>query len=330
MTYVIGIDAGGTKTHALAARLDGTITGFGSSGPGSYEIVGIPKAKESNLDAITQALDQSGASPDEVEFGCFALAGADFEPEDFDLLTDAMTELEVCRKVLVKNDAIAGLRAGVTKPYGICVIMGTGFNGAGIGKDGTEIRYFSQGPLFGDIGGGAAIARESLFHAMRAYDGRGRHTVLMQMAMDHWGAKDMEQLARILYWNKEAAKQIPGMCPKVFDAAYDGDEVAIGIVRKFGVEAGVAANAIIKRLDLQHDEIEVVLAGSVFKGKGPLMLDVVNSTIHAVAPKAKAVTPKYEPVVGALIIALEKMGIAFGGDVAERLDASVPEELRRD
>ncbi len=329
MSYVIGIDAGGTKTHALAARLDGTIVGFGSSGPGSYEIVGIDPAKASILDAITQALEQGGESADEVELGCFALAGADFEPEDFDLLIEAMENLQVCKKVMVKNDAIAGLRAGVSKPYGICVIMGTGFNGAGIGKDGTEIRYFSQGPLFGDVGGGAAIARESLFHAMRAYDGRGPQTVLMQMAMDHWGAADMEQLARILYWDKSAAKKIPGMCPKVFDAAYDGDAVAIGIVRKYGQEAGISANAIIKRLGLQHDEIEVVLAGSVFKGKGPLMLDVVNSTIHEVAPKAKAVTPKYEPVVGAVIIALEKMGVVFEGQVSANLDASVPEELRR-
>ena len=330
MSYVIGIDAGGTKTHALAAGIDGAVTGFGSSGPGSYEIVGIDPAKASILDAITQALDQSGASTDEVEFGCFALAGADFEPEDFDLLTNAMQELEVCKKALVKNDAIAGLRAGVSRPYGICVIMGTGFNGAGIGKDGTEIRYFSQGPLFGDIGGGAAIARESLFHAMRAYDGRGKATMLVDMALKHWGAKDMEQLARILYWDKPALKKIPGMCPKVFDAACAGDEVAIGIIRKFGEEAGVAANAIIKRLGLENDSIEVVLAGSVFKGKGPLMLDVVNRTIHAVAPMAKVVTPRYEPVVGALILALEGAGIPFKGKVAKNLDASVPAELRRD
>lgn len=327
--YVIGIDAGGTKTHALAARTDGAITGFGSSGPGSYEIVGMEKAKESNLDAIMQALNQSGASTNEVEFGCFALAGADFEPEDFDLLTNAMEELQVCKKVLVKNDAIAGLRAGVTKPYGICIIMGTGFNGAGIGKDGTEIRYFSQGPLFGDIGGGAAIARESLFHVMRAYDGRGKATMLTEMALKHWNAENVEQLARILYWQKQSLKKISGMCPKVFDAAYKGDEVAINIVRKFGEEAGVAANAIIKRLGLERDPIEIVLAGSVFKGKGPLMLDTVNGTIHAVAPKAKIVTPKYEPVVGALILALERSGIPFKGKVARNLDASVPDELRR-
>ena len=327
--YVIGIDAGGTKTHALVARIDGTVVGFGSGSAGSYEVVGIDKAKESNLAAIEEALSKSGTPREDIELGCFALAGADFYPEDFDMLTKAMEDLGVCKKVVVKNDSIAGLRAGVHRPYGVCIIMGTGFNGAGIGKDGTEIRYFSEGYIFGDMGGGGAIARDALFHAMRAYDGRGKQTVLMQAALDHWGAKDMEQLARTLYYNKESLKKIASFCPKVFEAAHAGDDVACGIIRRFGEEAGIAANAIIRRLEFENDEFEVVLAGSVFKGKGPLMMDTIASIIRPVAPKAKIITPRYEPVVGSLMLALESMGVPIEGEVERSLDASMPDELRR-
>ena len=327
--YVIGIDAGASKTYCLAARVDGTITGFGQALAGSYEVAGIEKAKENILASVEESLAQSGASPDEVEFGCFALAGADFYPEDFDMLTTAMQELGVCRKVLVKNDAIAGLRAGITRPYGVVVIMGSGFNGAGIGKDGTEIRYFAEGFIFGDVGGGGQIGRESLYHAFRGWDGRGKPTSLAKRALEHFEAKDMEQLARILYYNRESWKKIFGLCPVVFEEACEGDEVACEIIRKMGEEAGVSANAIIRRLGLEHDEFEVVLAGSVFKGKGPLMLDVVKSVVHGVAPRAQVITPRYEPVVGALILALEAAGIPFEGPASDNLDRTVPQELRR-
>ncbi|MCL6518235.1 MAG: kinase [Armatimonadetes bacterium] len=330
MQYVIGVDGGATKTFALVAQTDGTIVGFGKSGCGSYEMAGIEAAKSNILDAIEQALSQKDTPRNAVELGCFALAGADFYPEDFDLLEKAMRELGVAKQVIIRNDSIAGLRAGTFRPYGVCIIMGTGFNGAGIGKDGTEVRFFGEGYIFGDLGGGGAIARDALFHAMRAYDGRGKPTVLMQKALDHWGAKDMEELARILYYNKESLKKISPFCPKVFEAAFDGDEVAQGIIRKFGEEAGISANALIRRLGFENEEFECVMAGSVFKGKGTLMMDTVRSIVLPVAPKARVITPRYEPVVGALMLALEAAGVQIEGNAQFRLDNSVPNELKRE
>ena len=147
--------------------------------------------------------------------------------------------------------------------------------------------------------------------------------------MEYYEAESMEQLARTLYYNRESLKRVFGLCPIVFEEACAGDEVARGIIRKMGEEAGVSANAIIRKLGLQDDEFEVVLAGSVFKGKGSLLLDTVKSVVLPVAPKAEVITPRYEPVVGALIIALDAAGVRVEGQVAENLDRSVPEELRR-
>lgn len=329
MDYVIGIDGGASKTFCLAATIDGTITGFGKAGVGSFEMAGIDRAKESILSAVEQSLEQSGASKDEVEFGCFALAGADFYPEDFDMLSKAMGELGVAKKLSIRNDSVAGLRGGISRPYGVCIAMGSGFNGVGIGKDGQEVRFFGEGYIFGDLGGGGAIARDALFHAMRAHDGRGKPTVLTQIVLDHWEAKDMEALARTLYYNRESWKKIHSLCPKVFEAACAGDEVASEIIRRYGEEAGISSNALIRRLGLENDEFEVVLAGSVFKGQGTLMIDTVKRLVQPVAPKADVITPRYEPVVGALMLALEGMGIAVEGEALRNLDASVPSELRR-
>ena len=330
MKYVIGVDGGASKTFCLAARMDGSIAGFGRSGPGSYEVVGLDAAKASILESVEQSLSQSGVSKADAEFGCFALAGADFYPEDFDMLTAAVEELRVAKKVSVKNDAIAGLRAGIRRPYGVCIIMGSGFNGAGIDRDGAEVRYIAEGHIFGDVGGGHSIARDVLHHAFRAWDGRGKATALQQKVLEHFEAKNMDELARTLYYDTDSRRKIPSLCPAAFDAACEGDEVACEIIRKFGTEAGISANALISRLGLEADEIEVVLAGSVFKGRGTLILDVVKETVNPVAPRAQVVTPRYEPVVGAVMLALEGAGVRVESDVEDRLDKGVPQELRRD
>lgn len=100
MEYVIGVDGGATKTFALVAQTNGTIVGFGKSGCGSYEMAGIETAKSNILEAVEQALYQRNISKSEVELGCFALAGADFYPEDFELLEKAMKELGVAKRLL--------------------------------------------------------------------------------------------------------------------------------------------------------------------------------------------------------------------------------------
>jgi len=329
VSHVIGVDAGGTKSFCLAARLDGTIVGFGKAGPGSYEVVGLETAKINILKCVERALHQGGALKGEVRHGVFALAGADFYPEDFEMLTQAMEDLHIAAKCTVKNDSIAGLRAGIRRPFGVCIIMGSGFNGAGLGKDGREVRYISEGFLYGDVGGGRTIAREVLHHAYRSWDGRGAKTVLERRVLEYFGCEDMYELARYLYYNREPHKRIPGLCPICFEAAYDGDEVATGLIARFATEAGISANALIRKLGLEEDEFEVVLAGSVFKGKGPLMIDTVKETIKPVAPKAHVITPRYEPVVGALMLALEEAGVEISGDVEANLDSTVPGELRR-
>ena len=56
MTLVLGIDGGGTKTHAVIADADGTVRGFATSGPANWEVVGLRGAGESLREATRRAL----------------------------------------------------------------------------------------------------------------------------------------------------------------------------------------------------------------------------------------------------------------------------------
>jgi N-acetylglucosamine kinase-like BadF-type ATPase len=110
------------------------------------------------------------------------------------------------------------------------------------------------------------------------------------------------------------------LVPLLFEAAVDGDEVSAELVTAMGREAGLSANVIIQRLGLEEEDVEVVLAGSIFKGKGPLLLDTVAEVVRQKAPGARLVPLKQEPVFGAALLALEAMGVPVTERVHDELE----------
>ncbi len=334
MPHVLGVDAGATKTFALVADGEGHLLGFGQGGPGNHQVVGPEAALTEIRRACEAALSQAGVAPP-VDLGFFGVAGADL-PVDFALLTPAIEGMGLARQVRVKNDTMVALRAGLKRRWGVAVICGTGFNAGGIGPDGREVQLPGLGALSGDWGGGADIAQEVIRLVARAWDGRGQPTALTEMVLEALELPSVEELISRLYQSQFDyyhgqfdRRRLLGLVPLVFEAAYHGDPVAQDLLVRVGTEVGITANAIIKRLGLEHTDVEVVLGGSVFKGKGPLLLDTVTQVVHCVAPRATIVRPAFEPVVGAVFLALEHLGAEVNKAVYANVRASLPRELQR-
>ncbi|MBC7092315.1 MAG: hypothetical protein H5T50_10500 [Nitrososphaeria archaeon] len=173
MSFVLGVDAGATKTFALVADEKGCVLGFGRGGSGNHETVGLESALTEIGRACKAALTQAGVSPP-VEVAVFGLAGADL-PMDFEFLTTNIEKLGFAKKTRVENDAMIALRAGLTRNWGVAVVCGTGFNACGIGPDGRKVRFPGLGWISGDWGGGVDIAREVVRVVCRAWDGRPPH-----------------------------------------------------------------------------------------------------------------------------------------------------------
>jgi N-acetylglucosamine kinase-like BadF-type ATPase len=326
MSLVLGVDAGATKTFALVADEDGHVLGFGQGGPGNHQAAGLEPALAEIRQSSEEALAQAGASPP-VDFGFFGLAGADL-PVDYALLTPAVEGMGLARRVRIKNDTIVALRAGLKRSWGVAVICGTGFNAGGIGPDGREVQLPGLGALSGDWGGGGDIAQEVIRLICRAWDGRGQPTVLTEMVLAALGLPSVEELISQLYQGQFDQRRLLALVPLVFEAAYGGDQVAQDLLVRVGTEVGTTANAIIRRLGLEATDVEVVLGGSVFKGKGPLLVDTVTQVVHRTAPRATIGLPEFEPVVGAVFLALESLGMAVNEAVYANVRASLPDALR--
>ncbi len=318
--FVIGVDGGTTKTIALVADEEGRIVGA-ARGPGSNwtgEDVEAPMAIVA--DTVRAALRGARLSGDDVAMAMFCLAGADW-PEDHARRHAVLARAGLARQICVKNDTFASLRAGTRLPYGIAIAAGTGSNTAVVAPDGREWAY---GYYVTEGNGASEIAEQALRALLRADDGRDPPTILTGMVLDKLGYPTVEALLRARVAGHIERSRLLGLCPLVFAAAAQGDAAAADILVRHGRALAEYAVALARRFAMLPLEFDVVLAGSLFKGPGPLLVDTITQAIHVVVPRARIVRARFEPAVGAVLLAYDALQLPASDEVYANLAHTVP------
>ncbi|HEY62948.1 MAG TPA: ATPase [Caldilineae bacterium] len=318
-SFIIGVDGGSTKTIALVADTAGHILGAGRAGNCNWYTVGKEGAAAAIRQAVEAALREAKVDPEDVVFACYGITGADW-PEDYPMLEELLANLHLSRQLTVKNDAYIALRAGTSQPYGVAICAGTGTNTAIVAPDGREWIY----GYWADYGGAADLSRDAVRAVLRAADGRGPATALTDKVLAHLSLPTAEALLRRLVGRQISPERLRSLCPLVFDAAAEGDEVARALIVHHGHELALYATAGIRRLGMEDLEFEVVLSGSIFKGRGTLLHDTIRSDILQVAPRARVVRPRFEPAIGALLVALEAIRAPVDAHVYANLARTHP------
>ncbi|WP_338068698.1 N-acetylglucosamine kinase [Paenibacillus nanensis] len=304
----LGIDAGGSKTHALLVNEKGKVVGQGMSGNGNHQTA-FQKAREHIEAACNEALAAGGAAKEDVTFAYFGLAGADREP-DYAILRPMIASLGYERHAIA-CDTMIGMRAGTRRSYGAVIISGTGFNAAARNVKGEELQYGGFGYLFGDgLGSGSDLAVHAFRTAVRSWEGREAPSILEQLVPEKMGYPTVQAMYDdALDHGKRPPKELAKL---MFEAAGAGDAVAIRILREAGLEHGNAVNALIKRLGMQEETFDVVLTGSVLsRGSTSHMIDAIKEAVGAAAPNASVVKLSADPVIGAVMSAMDSSGITI-------------------
>src|SRR5690606_19530434 len=94
------------------------------------------------------------------------------------------------------------------------------------------------------------------------------------------------------------------------------------IVTDAGVKLGETALGAIRQLHSPSEAVRVFPTGGVFSA-GPMVMDHFTATIQRAWPEATIETPRYPPVIGAYLKALETAGLTVTDDLRVRLDAAV-------
>ena len=323
MRYFLGLDAGGTKTYCLVGDEEGNIRGFGRAGAGNYETYGLEPAKAENREAVENALRDAGIGLANLAGIGMGIAGADLL-EDYDMLErEIFTPLFGDVPRAFRNDSMAGLRGGTREPFGIVIACGTGCVCAGRNRAGEEDRVGGLGEEFGDECTGTSLGRQGLRRVWQARDGVFPATCMTQKFVERSGCSDADELFHRLYRGEMSERRLEPMAAIVFDAAREGDAAAIEILERGGRYLGAMVNAVARKLNMTGQEFEVVMAGSVFKGSSPVLINAMSAAIHDVCAKVRSVMPVFEPVVGALL-----MGMELELKVNARIYDNLTEQLR--
>ena len=209
------------------------------------------------------------------------------------------------KTVEVTTDAEIALYGVNLGKAGLVLIAGTGSVCLGKNDEGEKATAGGWGPLAGDEGGGAGIARRALQSIAKASDGRGIKTVLSDYAVEYFRALSADDLTVAIYSPQMDNARIAGFALFVIKAAQkDNDKIAKEILNEAGFELGIAANAVIKKLNLNRKKFPVGYVGSIFNA-GKFITDSVMQTIHQTAPKAFLTEPELCPANAAAVMAVK-------------------------
>ncbi|HEY0388207.1 MAG TPA: BadF/BadG/BcrA/BcrD ATPase family protein [Gaiellales bacterium] len=320
MTVVLGVDGGGSKTHAAVCDTSGALIGWGTAGPANWETVGLRGACDSVGDAIDRALAGTDVRRADLRAAVFGLAGVDW-PSDISRLESAFEPLQLgCHPRLV-NDSFIALRAGVTAPWGVVVIAGTGTVAAGRSRDGRTSRTLGLGRVLGDEGSASDVSERALRAVARAFTGRGPATTLSEGLCELRGASSVPQLLE--EYSRGGEPEI-NAAPVVLAHAARGDRVAAGIVEWAGEELGCAAATVARNLGMDGEPYELVLAGGLFHGASDLLERAISQRV----PSALLTRLEAPPVAGALLTALEQLGDRPASEVHDRITRSLLNAFR--
>ncbi|MGW1881941.1 N-acetylglucosamine kinase [Streptomyces sp. NPDC001970] len=282
---VIGIDAGGTRVRArLADARGGTVIGEGTGGPGNAMSVGRDALTRHLTAALTGAVPSGLGGSVAAVVGGFAggsTGGGPGKGRDLALscLADALGAVGAAPAALeVVGDADVAFASGPGAPAdGIVVIAGTGATGARMAGRRTVRTADGDGWLLGDAGSGFWLGREALTAVLRALDGRGPRTGLVEPLLAHclgyeeglpesWEGRRTLRERIIGYAFEGHPVQLAALSPFVVAAAGAGDEVARALLDRAADELAATVGALAPR-----PGEPLVTTGGLLGPQGPLL-----------------------------------------------------------
>jgi glucosamine kinase len=302
---VVGVDGGGTKTEAVIMDANQRVIGEGLAGPSNPLRVGIAGAAAAVREAIDSACASAKLRRNDLIGAEIGLAGAR-RRELRERMRETLLPLGI-GDIEVVTDADIALYGATDGAPGLVVIAGTGSICCGINARRKRCCAGGWGPIAGDEGGGAWLARRALRAIAHAFDGRGPKTALTDLACGYFHVTSPDDLTTAIYAPTITNERLAGFGRDVVNAAKDDDPVALNIVADGGAELGHAAAAVIRQLQMERERFQIAYVGGVFRAAGDLMLDSLREEVKKCAPRAFFEPPHFAPAVAAARMARERI-----------------------
>jgi glucosamine kinase len=235
-TFYLGVDGGGSSCRARIEDERGKVLGEGHSGPASTRI-GIDKAWRSIMHACTAAAEQAGLAREDLAKVDAGIGIAGLGRRGAEAALNGITHPFASLRFV--SDGLAACLGAHGGADGAIVVAGTGSIGVGL-FGGRELRFGGYGFPISDEGSGADIGLQAIRLALRAADGRGETSPLLEEVLAAFDQNAYQAVA----WSEQAtATDFAAFAPMVLRHAMQGDPIGRRIFER-------AADAIGDLLDL--------------------------------------------------------------------------------
>lgn len=294
MRYVIGIDAGGTKTTGILADETGRELREARAGGANLRVQG-ELGVEKSLYQVLEALNPPGA----VDALCLGIAGVAGDTER-GIVRDLLRRLGIRRAVRIVNDAVVALVAGAPEGLGVVLISGTGSIAWGVNASGQTARSGGWGYLLGDEGSAFWLGHAAVRQGIRAADGRGAATTLYELICNRLGVRGTPDLVDWFYDQELSRTRVAELARIVEEAANDGDLAAEDLLDQAAGHLARAARAVAQTLAFPQP-FPLVLSGGAFRAC-PSLVPRIEARLHL--PLARVLRLDAAPASGAVRLAL--------------------------
>lgn len=314
--YFLGFDGGGTHLRGCLLDANGNVLASVSHPPASF-----PKLKEKigePVAALTSELQtRAGLAGATISAAGFCSTGVG-RPADRAIVERALNEKKIAQKIVAESDALAALTGAFGGGPGIIVIAGTGVICFGRASNGEIIRVGGWGYLLGDEGSGFFVAQAALIAALKDWDGRGIPTTLRAIFEKHFNVASIELIISQIYSLDFDRGKFAELAPLVFAAADHGDAAAQQIIKNAGRGHGHLIRAALQR-GLWSTPVPLAFIGNLFRRR-----DVLLPGLWEIVPEKDfaLIAPRFEPVIGAALLAMMAAGISLTEELLKNLKSS--------
>lgn len=295
--FFAGVDGGGTRTTLVLAGPDGREIMRRVGGAGLVDPRDPTASAMLVADLVRAAVAEAGL--DAPAALCAGLAGVGNETERA-AVERALAAERVAGRVRIVTDGEIALEGTLGGGAGVLMIAGTGSVAYGRAEDGRVARCGGWGMFVGDEGSGYALGRAGIVAALRAADGRGPATRLLDELMARMGVDTPNGIPP---WVGRSEKSvIAALSRPVVEAAEAGDAVALEILRREAGELALHPRALADALDPWSGPIPVVLYGGT--SSSALYTGMVEEALSGGPREFRVRPPAADAVAGALSMAM--------------------------
>lgn len=226
MKYLIGIDAGGTKSELIAYDLNDNpifniIGGFGNPA------VNLDKTVNNIISLIYDCVNELGREYCQL----IAIGMAGVETGNYAELIKKYVEGAFVINTIVMNDAEMACKAYFGDNDGILAISGTG-SSCFVQKDGNGEMVGGWGHILGDEGSGYHTVMQVFKNIVYKYDRNIPFDNLSKAMIEITGGSTRSDIMNFIYNNEK--NKIAALFPIIVDFAREGEPYSIMLLEKAG------------------------------------------------------------------------------------------------